>query len=165
MTDAFIVFFAILALVFATLVLTLRQPMRAALALIAHMTSLAAIFACLAIHVVALFQLLIYVGAVMVFMIYTIMLLDDRDPAYRERFSRPAVAALVVAGAVAATLLVLVGRAAPALVAAAPDAGLAFGFAAFSASFMKQYWFHFELATVLLLVGIIAAWTAIRENR
>jgi len=146
-------------------VLTLRQPMRAALALIAHMTSLAAIFACLAVHVVALFQLLIYVGAVMVFMIYTIMLLDDRDPSYRERFSRPAVAALVVAGAVAATLLVLVGRAAPAPVAAAPNPGLAFGFAAFSVSFMKHYWFHFELATVLLLVGIIAAWTAIRENR
>ena len=30
---------------------------------------------------------------------------------------------------------------------------------------MKHYWFHFELATVLLLVGIVAAWTAIRESR
>jgi NADH:ubiquinone oxidoreductase subunit 6 (subunit J) len=30
---------------------------------------------------------------------------------------------------------------------------------------MKQYWFHFEVATVLLLVGILAAWTAIRESR
>jgi NADH:ubiquinone oxidoreductase subunit 6 (subunit J) len=30
---------------------------------------------------------------------------------------------------------------------------------------MKHYWFHFELATVLLLVGIVAAWTAIREHR
>ena len=30
---------------------------------------------------------------------------------------------------------------------------------------MQQYWFHFELATVLLLVGVVAAWTVIREAR
>lgn len=40
-----------------------------------------------------------------------------------------------------------------------------FGFAAFSVAFMSQYWFHFELATILLLVGIVAAWTVIRESR
>ena len=40
-----------------------------------------------------------------------------------------------------------------------------FGFTAFSTAFMQQYWFHFELATVLLLVGIVAAWTVIREER
>ena len=87
MTDVFIVLFGVLALVFAGMVLLARQPMRAALALVAHMTSLAAIYACLDVHVVALFQVLIYVGAVMVFMVYTIMLLDDRDVAYRVRFS------------------------------------------------------------------------------
>ena len=68
--------FASFALIFAVLVVVLRQPMRAALALVAHMISLAAVFACLNVHVVALFQVLIYVGAVMVLMIYTIMLLD-----------------------------------------------------------------------------------------
>ena len=88
MTDVFIVFFGVLALVFAGMVLWLRQPMRAALALVAHMICLAAIYACLGVHVIALFQVLIYVGAVMVFMVYTIMLLDDRDPAYAHRFSR-----------------------------------------------------------------------------
>jgi NADH:ubiquinone oxidoreductase subunit 6 (subunit J) len=30
---------------------------------------------------------------------------------------------------------------------------------------MQQYWLHFELATILLLVGVIAAWTVIREER
>ena len=88
---------ACFALVFAVLVVVLRQPMRAALALIAHMISLAAIFACLNVHVVALFQVLIYVGAVMVLMIYTIMLLDDSDPSYVKVFSRWSVPAIVVA--------------------------------------------------------------------
>lgn len=164
MSQAFIVFFAVLALVFAGLVLTLRQPMRAALALVAHMVCLAGIYATLAVHVVALFQVLIYVGAVMVFMVYTIMLLDDRDASYRERYSRATVPALVVAAVVAAALLLLLGHAAPQAppVAAGPPP---FAFSAFALAFMKQYWFHFELATVLLLVGIVAAWTVIRESR
>jgi NADH-quinone oxidoreductase subunit J len=162
-TDAFIVFFGLLALAFAGLVLAARQPMRAALALVAHMTSLAAIYACLGVHVVALFQVLIYVGAVMVFMVYTIMLLDDRDSAYQRRFSRTTLPAIVVAAVLAGTLLVLAGADAPEAVA--PVVAAPFGFGAFSVAFMKQYWFHFELATVLLLVGILAAWTAIRETR
>jgi NADH-quinone oxidoreductase subunit J len=95
--DVFIVIFGVLALAFAAMVLVARQPMRAALALIAHMTSLAAIYACLNVHVVALFQVLIYVGAVMVFMVYTIMLLDDRDVAYRRRYSGTLVPGIVVA--------------------------------------------------------------------
>lgn len=163
MTDVFLVFFGLAALVFAGLVLVQRQPMRAALALIAHMVCLAAVYACLAVHVVALFQVLIYVGAVMVFMVYTIMLLDDRDVAYRRRFSRLTLPAVLVACAVAATLLVLVGGPLPPVVEAAAPAS--FDFAGFSAAFMRDYVFHFELATVLLLVGVIAAWVVIREGR
>ena len=111
--------FASFALIFAVLVVVLRQPMRAALALIAHMISLAAIFACLNVHVVALFQVLIYVGAVMVLMIYTIMLLDDSDPSYVKVFSRWSVPAIVVAAIVMVALGVLLGTAAPDAPAAA----------------------------------------------
>ncbi len=169
MTDLFIVFFGLAAVGFAALVLTLRQPMRAALALVSHMICLAGIFACLDVHVVALFQVLIYVGAVMVFMIYTIMLLDDRDPSYQNLYSRMAVPAVVVAVAVTGALFWLLGRPSSEVAAAValPAAGSPppFGFGAFAVAFMKHYWFHFELATVLLLIGIVAAWTAIKESR
>ena len=74
MTDAFIVFFGVLALAFAGGVLLARQPMRAALALVAHMISLAGIFACLNVHVIALFQVLIYVGAVIILLLFGIMI-------------------------------------------------------------------------------------------
>ncbi len=163
MTNAFILLFSLLALVFAALVLTLRQPMRAALALVAHMISLAGVYACLEVHVIALFQVLIYVGAVMVFMVYTIMLLDDRDSSYRQMYSRLAVPAIAVAVVVAAALFWLLSRSAGADMPQATTPP--FGFAAFSVAFMSQYWFHFELATILLLVGIVAAWTVIRESR
>ena len=96
-SDVLIAVFGAMAIVFALLVVVLRQPMRAALALIAHMASLAAIFACLDVHVVALFQILIYVGAVMVFMVYAIMLLDDRDASLAHMFSRWSVPAVIVA--------------------------------------------------------------------
>lgn len=169
MTQAFVVFFGALALGFAGLVLVLRQPMQAALALVAHMISLAAIYATLGVRVVALFQVLIYVGAVMVFMVYTIMLLDDRDASFRQPYSRLALPAVVVAAALAALLLGLLGSgpldAGAPLAAPDPDAASSFGFIAFARAFMAQYWFHFELATVLLLVGIVAAWTAIRETQ
>lgn len=163
MTQGFILFFGVLSLAFAVLVLTLRQPMRAALALIAHMFCLAAIFALLGAHVMALLQVLIYVGAVMIFMVYTIMLLDDRDASYRHVYARVLLPALVVAALVAAALLMLLQGAA---IPEAPAQGTAdFGIAAFSVAFMRHYWFHFELATVLLLIGIVVAWTAVKESR
>lgn len=164
MTGLFIAFFALLAAAFAALVLTQRQPMRAALSLVGHMVSLAAIYACLGAHVVAVFQVLIYVGAVMVFMVYTIMLLDERDRSYRQPFSRLALPALLAALLVAAAFRMLLGEL-PAAAPAEEAVADSFTFSAFSLAFMKQYWFHFELATVLLLTGILAAWTALREGR
>jgi NADH-quinone oxidoreductase subunit J len=164
MTDVLLGFFALASLVFAVQVITLRQPMRAALALIAHMSCLAAIFACLGVHVVALFQVLIYVGAVMVFMIYTIMLVDDRDPSYVHVFSRwtlPAIAVVAFVALALGTLLLAPARGIPATTGTSAP----FTFADFSVAFMTRYWFHFELATVLLVVGVVATWTVISQRR
>jgi len=167
MTTLLIAVFSALALMFAGLVLVVRQPMRAALALIAHMVCLAAIYACLGVVVLALFQVLIYVGAVMVFMVYTIMLLDDRDASFQQPYSKLRVPAVLAAVAVAAALLWMLGGALPAQQPLTAQAGgpAPFTFVAFSVAFLKQYWFHFELVTVLLLVGVVAAWTAIRESQ
>src|SRR6202171_4612311 len=91
--------FTATALLAAVLMLVLRHPMRVALALIATMLSLAGVYALLGVHVIAVFQVLIYVGAVMVFMVYVIMLLDVRDLSFARRFSRllvPGIAAFVM---------------------------------------------------------------------
>jgi len=163
-TGIFITFFSLLAVVFAGMVIAVRQPMRAALCLIAHMISLAGIYACLGAHVVAVFQVLIYVGAVMVFMVYTIMLLDDRDSSFTHVFSgvtMPAIAIILVIGA---AFWMLLGQQPSTLPAAGATLDGMFTFNSFSTEFMKQYWVHFELATVLLLIGVVAAWTAIKEG-
>jgi NADH:ubiquinone oxidoreductase subunit 6 (subunit J) len=30
---------------------------------------------------------------------------------------------------------------------------------------MTHYWFHFEVASILLVIGIVAAWAVIAERR
>jgi NADH:ubiquinone oxidoreductase subunit 6 (subunit J) len=100
----------------------------------------------------------------MVFMVYTIMLLDDRDASYRQVFSRLALPAVVVILLIAGGLWMFLGGV-PAREAAPAPAMDSFGFSAFSLEFMKTYWFHFEVATVLLLIGIVAAWAALKERR
>ena len=79
--------FALSALVGAVLMLVLRHPMQVAMALISTMVFLGGIYGLLGVHFIAAFQVLIYVSAVMVFMVYVIMLLDVRDVSFTRRFS------------------------------------------------------------------------------
>ena len=87
------------------LMLVLRHPMRVAMALISTMVFLGGIYGLLGVHFIAAFQVLIYVGAVMVFMVYVIMLLDVRDPSFTRRFSR-----LLVPGVAGGVLLLARAR-------------------------------------------------------
>ena len=100
MGGALTVLFAVGAVAAAATMLVARHPMRVALALIVAMLCLAGVYAALGVHVIAVFQVLIYVGAVMVFMVYVIMLLDVRDTSYTRRFSPLLVPAVVAAIAV-----------------------------------------------------------------
>ena len=155
--------FAGTALATAVLMIVLRHPMRVALALIACMMSLAAVYAILDVHVIAIFQVLIYVGAVMVFMVYAIMLLEIRGPSYTRRFSRlvvPAVAGLVL---LLAIILADVWRSLPAPAAAA--VGKPFGLKDFSVAFLNDFWLHFELVSVLLVAAVVAALAVLQVGR
>ena len=155
--------FAGSALVAAALMLVLRHPMRVALALIASMTSLAGVYAMLDVHVIAVFQVLIYVGAVMVFMVYAIMLLDVRDQSFTRRFS-----GLLVPGIVGLLLFVAIvvhglWRSLPAPADVAGDT--LFGVKDFSIAFLNDYWLHFELVSVLLIAAIVAALAVLQVGR
>ncbi len=147
------------------LMLVLREPMRVALALITTMVSLGAIYGLLGVHFIAAFQVLIYVGAVMVFMVYVIMLLEVREASGNRRYSR-----LLVPGVLAFTMLlgvlgISVWRSlGPTTLPAVPD-GVVFGMAEFSTLFLRDYWLPFELTTVLLVAAIVAALAVIKVSR
>ncbi|MBL8343424.1 MAG: NADH-quinone oxidoreductase subunit J [Rubrivivax sp.] len=158
-----LILFAAAAVAGAVLMLLLRHPMRVALALIASMISLGGIYGLLGVHVIAVFQIMIYVGAVMVFMVYAIMLLDVRDPSFTERYSRllwPGLAAVAVLVGVLVSAVWPDKDAEPAAIAAfaaSTESGTVFGVQAFSAAFLGQYWLYFELTSVLLVVAVLAA--------
>jgi len=139
--------------------------MRVALALITTMVSLGAIYGLLGVHFIAAFQVLIYVGAVMVFMVYVIMLLEVREAAGSQRYSR-----LLIPGALACAMLVgVLGISVwHTFGASAPLNGAektVYGMSTFSTTFLRDYWLPFELTTVLLVAAIVAALAVIKVSR
>jgi NADH-quinone oxidoreductase subunit J len=161
--SALLWFFAAGALGGAVAMLLARHPMRVAIGLIVTMLSLGGVYAMLGLHAIAVFQVLIYVGAVMVFMVYVIMLLDVRDPSFTSRYSR-----LLLPGLAVATLLFVLlvwglryGAGPPAPAVANPP----FGVAAFSVAFLAEYWLQFELVSVLLVAAVVAALAVIKGRR
>lgn len=157
-----LVLFAVCALVSAGMMILLRQPMRVAVALISTMIFLGGIYGLLGVHFIAAFQVLIYVGAVMVFMVYVIMLLEVREAtgAQYSRLFWPGLAGFVL---LVGTIGISILRS-PHPGAAAGE-GTAFGISQFSASFLNDYWLHFELTSVLLLAAVVAALAVIRVSR
>jgi NADH-quinone oxidoreductase subunit J len=158
-----LVVFGVSALVGGVLVIVLRQPMRVAMALISTMIFLGGIYGLLGVHFIAAFQVLIYVGAVMVFMVYVIMLLDPRDPALRHRFSTLLVPGAVVAVGLGVSLIRSIALDTSAASSGAP--ARTFSLADFAQAFLNEYWLHFELTSVLLLAAVVAAIAVIRVNR
>ena len=148
---ALLYFFAAASVGSAVAMLLARHPMRVALALVTAMLSLAGIYALLGMHAIAVFQVLIYVGAVMVFMVYVIMLIDTRDRAFARfgKFAFPGGIGLVALAFVFG--YALAGDEAPA--ARSRD----FGVQAFSEAFLNEYWLYFELVSVLLVAAVVAA--------
>jgi NADH-quinone oxidoreductase subunit J len=143
--------------------LVMREPMRVALALITTMTMLGGIYGLLGVHVIAAFQILIYVGAVMVFMVYVIMLLEVREAPGSQRYS-----ALVIPGVAGGALLVgalaiSMSRGARGTLPATSTAP--FTMTEFSTAFLSKYWLEFELTSVFLVAAIIAALAVIRVSR
>ena len=159
----FLVLFAGAALLGGALMLVLRAPMRVALALVATMISLGALYGLLGVHFIAAFQVLIYVGAVMVFMVYAIMLLDARDPSITRRFSRLLVPGIAGAVVLLGVLVYAVWREVPAA-ASPPDSGI-FSLRQFATTFLHEYWLHFELVSVLLVAAVVGAVAVIELNR
>ena len=155
--------FGLGALGAAASMLFLREPMRVALALITSMTALGAVYGLVGVHFIAAFQVLIYVGAVMVFMVYVIMLLEVKEAPGSRRFSSLAVPGAVVGVLLAAALGVVMLRGGSA--ASPARGGETFNLVQFSSVFLSQYWLVFELTTVFLVGAIVAALAVVNVSR
>jgi NADH-quinone oxidoreductase subunit J len=137
------------ALASAVGVLLARRPVYAAVSLLAHSLSLAALFAILAAGMVAVGQVLIYSGAIVVLFLFVVTLLPAGGLELAPTGNRVA-AACVAAAAIVVALAVSISRGLP---APAPNFDLsvpAVGHALFGPLLIA-----FELTTPLLLVAIV----------
>ena len=156
----FVFYFLAVVLVFASLrVVTLRNPVHAALHLVLAFFSASGIWVLLQAEFLAIALVLVYVGAVMVLFLFVVMMLDINLDRLREGFwSYLPMGAIIAALIVAEMSLVLYGRYSNVAEsgvqqAAAGDSNVM----AVGRLLFTEYVYPFELASVILLVGIVAA--------
>jgi NADH-quinone oxidoreductase subunit J len=139
------------------LVITVRNPVHAALFLVLAFVNAAGLWLLAYAEFLAITLVLVYVGAVMVLFLFVVMMLDINLDRLRQGFWRNlplagAVGVLLVVEMAALFLRAAAGNAAP----SAPAAGYS-NSKALGAVLYTDYVFPFELAAVVLLVAIIAA--------
>lgn len=111
LTVAFFYLFAILAVVSAAMVITVRNPVHAVLFLILTFFNAAGLFVLLGAEFLAMLLVIVYVGAVAVLFLFVTMMLDVDFDELKAGFIKNAPAGLLVGGIVLAELIALfVGR-------------------------------------------------------
>ena len=150
--------FGALLLGASALVVLVRNPVHAALFLVLAFFTAAALWLLLYAEFLAITLVLVYVGAVMVLFIFVVMMLDINIDLLREGFWRNAPLAALVGLLMAFEMaaLLLRGSKGAAAQTAAPAAGYS-NTKALGSVLYTDYVFPFELASVILLVAIVAA--------
>ncbi|MEI6227672.1 MAG: hypothetical protein RL063_186 [Pseudomonadota bacterium] len=157
-----LVFYGLAAvLLFAALrVITARNPVHAALNLVLAFFTAAGIWLLLEAEFLAIALVLVYVGAVMVLFLFVVMMLDINLDKLREGFWNALPIALPVGGLMALEMVMILGvRNFGVDKVQAPAAHLAnySNTAELGRVLYSDYLLPFELASVVLLVAIVAA--------
>jgi NADH-quinone oxidoreductase subunit J len=153
--------FSLVMLASAVMVITVRNPVYAALFLVLTFFSAAAVWMLLEAEFLAIVLVVVYVGAVMVLFLFVVMMLDINLAPLKEGFIRYLPAGILVAVLMAAELLAVIwtkGRfEAGAYPIPAPNPE------GYSNTRMVGEWLYtnyllaFEVAGIILLVAIVAA--------
>jgi NADH-quinone oxidoreductase subunit J len=153
MTDLFVplALGCLVAVCSALAVVVVRRPVYAAISLLVHSLSLAALFALLAAPMIAVGQLIIYSGAIVVLFLFVVTLLPTGGRELAPTGSR-LVLALVAAAALLVALAAAMSVGAPRAVATVDLDVVAVGRALFGPLLIA-----FELTTPLLLVAMVGA--------
>lgn len=140
------------------LAVTRRNPVTAGLLVALALFAMAGLFALLSAHFIAVIQILVYAGAIIVLFIFVIMLLNLGEEDLRDLGLRPwpfmvvwALLAFLLAGLIGAVRDVGPGLGAAEL---APDFGT---IAATGQELFTRYLVPFEAISVLLLAAIVGA--------
>lgn len=151
-----------LALASAVLVVAQRHAIGSALALIVTLSALSGIFGLLGSPFIAVLQLVVYAGAIMVLFVFVLMLLNVQREEQQARSGRRL---RLVAVGIAAFFLLQLGSAVARLnmmPSAAPLAASARDVARLL--FSAQYLYAFEATSVLILAALVGAIALARKE-
>jgi NADH-quinone oxidoreductase subunit J len=153
--------FSIVMVLAAGAVITVRNPVFAALFLVLTFFTAAAIWMLLEAEFLAIVLVVVYVGAVMVLFLFVVMMLDINIDTLKEGFIRYLPVALVVAVAMVAEMLMVIwskGRfGVEAFPVPPPNPVGHSNTQALGELLYTNYLLPFEVAGVILLVAMIAA--------
>lgn len=148
---------AIVTVIATILAITEKHPVHAIIYLVTSFFALAVVFYLLAAPLIAVFEVIIYAGAVMVLFMFVIMMLDQGNP---EEARRPLLVhclpALVLAGIIlAALLLLLSGRSTPVAPIGGGSEKRLLDVADFAITLFKKYGVAIEIISMQLLFAIV----------
>ena len=150
--------FAFLTLLSAGLVIFARSPISSAMALVSTFFFLAGIYVLLWAHTVAVLQVLVYAGAIMVLFLFVIMLLNLGEAEGRSRPTLASVLGGVAALGLFAGLALTIARVKPEAAQFQGGAEHSFGtLAAIGAEIYTRWLLPFEAVSLLLLVAMVGA--------
>jgi NADH-quinone oxidoreductase subunit J len=151
------------AVVLGILVISLKNPVHCAVALVGNMFSLAALFAVLDAHFLAVLQVLVYAGAIMVLILFVIMLLNLKPD---ELGGARQTATKVVGGVLVAWVAVLlITNFAGVETSSMPPIPESYGtIETVGRLIFSTYLLPFEVASILLLAAILGAVGIAKKN-
>ncbi len=142
----------LVAVASAVAVVVSRRPVHAAVALLVHSLTLAALYGILGAGLVAVGQVIIYSGAIVVLFLFVVTLLPTSIGDQLRPTGGRVAAAMVAAGALLVALVTALASGAPPAAANAASTVATIGHALFGSLLVA-----FELTAPLLLVAIVAA--------
>jgi len=159
---------ALIAVATALGMLLSRNAIYSALFLVLNFSTVAVFFLLLGAPFIAMAQITVYAGAIMVLFLFVIMLLGAESFPKAEviPWQRPLAITLAVALAVEATFL-LITRARPAGEVVAPEAAVNMmdSLRNMGMTLFNQYLLPFEVTSILLLVAMVGAIVLTRKER
>jgi NADH-quinone oxidoreductase subunit J len=145
-----------------------RNALYGALSLVGVFAATAGLYLMLSAPFLAVIQIIVYAGAIMVLFIFVIMLLSLRYEESGEAEGIPRGIRRAVAGLLAAILVALLGTLSFTLVLSGKPGGLAGedlgSVQAVGLALYQRYMFPFEVASLLLLVAIVGAVAITRRH-
>jgi NADH-quinone oxidoreductase subunit J len=157
LSNTLLLIFAALALSCALAVVFTRHTVHAALWFVLHLLCLAAIYGLLNAPLLAVFQVMVYSGAVVVLFLFAIMILDASvlPPLPPRKTLRQALAGALVAALLFGTVLAM-GLKDPKLMAMPlPDQAIEGNVPAIARLIYQYYLYPFELLSIMLLVALV----------